>query len=232
MARSLRVERQLTVDELAARLTLPRSTVYYWVRDLPLCGDTGGDEQGGGLGHEAGGGEARGGPDGQERDLITSSRERGGPAAGGVSRARCEAAYDEGLETFEELSAQPTFRDFVCIYLVQGEQPDRARVALTSSDPAVIGLASRWIRRLSDETPLHLLQHAPGQSSKELRRFWGDVTGAEPCAIRVRGSAAVRESNPRSLAGSPHGLFTVTVEDVLLRARLEGWMHRAREGWR
>ena len=40
MARLLRVERQLTVDQLAARLALPRSTVYYWVRDLPLHGGT------------------------------------------------------------------------------------------------------------------------------------------------------------------------------------------------
>jgi hypothetical protein len=231
MARSLRVERQLTVDELAARLTLPRSTVYYWVRDLPLRGDTGGDGQGGGFGREAGGGEARSRPDALERDPITSSRRRG-PAAGGVSRARCEAAYDEGLETFEELSAQPTFRDFVCIYLVQGEQRDRTRVALTNSDPAVIGLVSRWIRRLTDKTPLHLLQHAPGQSPKELRPFWSDVIGTESRAICVRNSSAAQESNAQLLAGSPHGLFTVSVEDVLLRARLQGWMHRARESWR
>jgi predicted DNA-binding transcriptional regulator AlpA len=35
-ARSMRVERQLTIDELAERLALSRSTVYYWVRDLPI----------------------------------------------------------------------------------------------------------------------------------------------------------------------------------------------------
>lgn len=37
-ARSLRVERQLTIDQLAERLALSRSTVYYWVRDLPIPG--------------------------------------------------------------------------------------------------------------------------------------------------------------------------------------------------
>jgi hypothetical protein len=34
-ARSMRVERRLTIDELAERLALPRTTIYYWVRDLP-----------------------------------------------------------------------------------------------------------------------------------------------------------------------------------------------------
>src|SRR6204780_1064845 len=37
-ARSMRVERQLTIDELAERLALSRSTIYYWVRDLPISG--------------------------------------------------------------------------------------------------------------------------------------------------------------------------------------------------
>jgi excisionase family DNA binding protein len=32
-ARQVRVERKLTIDELAERLALSRSTVYYWVRD-------------------------------------------------------------------------------------------------------------------------------------------------------------------------------------------------------
>jgi excisionase family DNA binding protein len=34
----MRVERKLTIDELAERLALSRSTVYYWARDLPIPG--------------------------------------------------------------------------------------------------------------------------------------------------------------------------------------------------
>src|SRR5271167_3909663 len=37
-ARSMRIERQFTIDELAERLALSRSTIYYWVRDLPIPG--------------------------------------------------------------------------------------------------------------------------------------------------------------------------------------------------
>jgi hypothetical protein len=198
MARSLRVEQQLTVDELAARLSLPRSTIYYWVRDLPLRGGAG------------------------------DATQREAPAKG--SRVRGEAAYEEGLETFEELSAQPTFRDFVCIYLVQGEHRDRKRVALTNSDPAVMRLVSCWIARLTIKVPFLSLQYGPGQSLKDLRRFWSETTGAEPRAIRVRRFVAA-ESGEQAAPGSAHGLLTVGVEDALLRARLQGWMHRARESW-
>lgn len=34
----MRIERRLTIDELAERLALPRTTIYYWVRDLPIPG--------------------------------------------------------------------------------------------------------------------------------------------------------------------------------------------------
>jgi hypothetical protein len=37
-ARSMRIERRLTIDELAERLALPGTTTYYWVRDLPIQG--------------------------------------------------------------------------------------------------------------------------------------------------------------------------------------------------
>jgi excisionase family DNA binding protein len=37
-ARTLRKERQFTIDELAERLALSRSTIYYWVKDLPIPG--------------------------------------------------------------------------------------------------------------------------------------------------------------------------------------------------
>jgi hypothetical protein len=208
MARSLRVEQQLTVDQLAARLSLPRSTIYYWVRDLPL------------------------------RDPRRLAQGGGKNRSGGqaVSRANGEAAYEEGLETFDGLSAQPTFRDFVCIYLVQGEHRDRTRVALSHSDPAVVRLVSRWLRRLTDRSPSLSLRYAAGQSPKELRDFWGEVTGAEPRAIRLRGTEA-EEPGAEGPGGDPvpeplHGRLTVAVHDALLRARLQGWMHRARESWR
>lgn len=32
----MRTESNLTIDELAYRLALPRTTIFYWVRDLPI----------------------------------------------------------------------------------------------------------------------------------------------------------------------------------------------------
>jgi hypothetical protein len=35
-ARQLCRERKLTIDQLAECLALPRTTIYHWVRDLPI----------------------------------------------------------------------------------------------------------------------------------------------------------------------------------------------------
>ncbi|HEX4436647.1 MAG TPA: hypothetical protein VH061_07600, partial [Solirubrobacteraceae bacterium] len=59
-------------------------------------------------------------------------------------------------------------------------------------------------------------------------------------AIRVRDLLGSKRSgsdeDDRALAApsrdGQHGLLTVTVNDTLLRARLQAWMQRTRETWR
>ena len=209
MARLLRVERQLSVDQLAARLALPRSTVYYWVRDLPLPGDRGGDAR------------------------RPASREDSADATGEAEAIRPgqASAYEQGLSSFDDLAAQPTFCDFVCLYILEGDKRDRERVAVANGDPAVIRLANRWIWRLTDRSPSFSISCEPDQSIGELRRFWGETIGATAGTIRARGSREAEQLHDWG-PGAVHGVLTIAVEDRLLRARLQAWMCRLREGWR
>src|SRR5437588_4356006 len=92
-ARELRARRGLTIDELAERLALSRSTIYYWVRDMPI---------------------PRSGPGG---GWPESARRKGTLAMQRKYRLIREDAYREGLETFDELARDTSFRDFVCLYL-------------------------------------------------------------------------------------------------------------------
>ncbi len=206
MARLLRVERQLTVDELAKRLALPRSTIYYWVRDLPLRGK----------GYRAARLPARGEDD---RALL------------GAVGAAAASAYEEGLRSYDDLSVHATFRDFVCVYITEGYKRDRSRVALANADPAVMRLAHRWIWRLTDKSPWLSVHCRPDQSVGELRRFWSETVGEEERAIRLH-SAGEDDLQHRWGALPVHGVLAVAVDDSALRARLQAWMRRVREGWR
>ena len=121
-ARELRVERSLTIDEIAERLALPRTTIFYWVRDLPVA-----------------------------RKPVVASRGQtmGTQAMQAKYRLAREAAYAQGRATFGSLAADPSFRDFICLYLAEGSKRDRNRVQICNSDVAVVRLCDQWLRRLS-----------------------------------------------------------------------------------
>ncbi len=202
----MRIERQFTIDELAERLALSRSTVYYWVRDLPIPGSGSG-----GVWPEA-------------------ERRKGNLAMQRKYRLLREAAYEQGMGEYEGLAADPTFRDFVCLYIAEGYKRRRSTVAICNSDPAIMQMAAGWIRRLSSKAPKGSIQYHADQDLDELRRFWGGTVGIAPGAIRSQ-----RKSNSNQMAGrtwrSRHGVLEVSVHDTLFRMRLQAWMDRLRSEW-
>jgi hypothetical protein len=199
-ARELRLERRLSIDEIAERLAIPRTTIFYWVRDLPL---------------------------GRARANTAHAGTRGMQAK--YRRLR-EDAYEAGRSSFSRLAADPTFRDFVCMYIGEGSKRCRNVVALCNSDPAVIRLADTWIKQLATNPVRYALQYHADHDVEALKRFWADQVGADPHAIALQ-----RKSNSGGLVGrawrSVHGVLTVRAGDTLLRAKLEAWMDCARESW-
>lgn len=205
-ARAMRMARQLTIDELAERLALSRSTIYYWVRDLPIPGS----------------GAGQGWPEAAQR--------KGNLAMQRKYRLLRERAYEEGGRDFDELAHDPTFRDFVCLYIAEGSKRDRNMVAICNSDAAVMLLATRWFHRFTDRRLEFSIQYHADQDPGELREFWGHTLGIEPSTIGAR-----RKSNSNHLTGrtwrSRHGIMHVRVSDTLFRARLQAWIDRLRSDW-
>jgi hypothetical protein len=199
-ARQLRLEKHLSLDEIAERLALPKTTIYYWIRDLPL---------------------------GRPR------RENALPG----SRAMCrkyrlvrEVAYAEGNAEFDLLARDPSFRDFVCLYIAEGYKRNRNRVSVANSDPSVVLVCTRWIRRFARNPVTFSLQYHADQDLREITDFWGAQVGVPPGTIRLQ-----RKSNSGRLGGrswrSKHGVLTVTAEDTAFRARLQGWIECLQQQW-
>src|SRR6478672_1265865 len=53
-----------------------------------------------------------------------------------------DEAYEEGWSEYDRLILEPTFRDFVCMYIGEGFKRCRNRVALCNSDANVVALAT------------------------------------------------------------------------------------------
>jgi hypothetical protein len=203
----MRTDRRFTLDQIAERLALPRTTIYYWIKDLPVP-------------HEV-----------THSDKRQAARRRASRAAERKYRLLREAAHREGLESFDELASDPTFRDFVALYIAEGYKRNRNVVSIGNSDPAVLTLATSWIRRLTTKTPVFSIQYHADQDLDELRHFWSEALDVEPAKIRFQ-----RKSNSNQLTGrmwrSRYGVLTASVGDTLLRARMQGWMDQIRKSWR
>jgi len=203
-ARELRTERRMTIDEIAERLALPRTTIFYWVRDLPPL-------------------ERKGRP-------ATAGQLKGALANRTKHRLSREAAYAEGRATFDELARDPTFRDFVNLYLAEGYKRNRNRVEVCNSDAAVLRICHDWLRRLSSAQPDYAIRYHADQDLDELRGHWSDELGIAPEQITLQ-----PKSNSNQLTGRTwrcrYGVLSVGMNDTLLRARLDGWIDRLRESW-
>jgi excisionase family DNA binding protein len=177
----MRMKKQLTIDELAERLALSRTTIYYWVKDLPIPGSG------------AGGG------------FRTDAQRRGTRAMQAHYRRLRETAYDGALRSFPEMIQRRGFRDFLILFITEGHRRSRHEVAIANSDPAVLFLAARWMRHLSRRKVTYAVQIHADQNLKEIREFWSDVLGVDREAIKLQ-----RKSNSNQLDRGLGGASTAS----------------------
>jgi transcriptional regulator with XRE-family HTH domain len=155
-ARQLRIRKRLSLDEIANRLSLPKTTVYYWIKDLPL-------------------GRAR-----------REAGWHGNRAMQAKYRRLREEAYARGLAEYDELIKVPTFRDFVVLYIAEGYKRRRHTVSICNSDAAVLTIASRWLSRVATKPLIYSLQYHADQDLVELRNFWGAALDLDASTIRLQ----------------------------------------------
>jgi AcrR family transcriptional regulator len=201
-ARELRITKKLSLDEIAERLALPKTTVYYWIKDLPL---------------------------GRERKWSAGQR-KGNRAMQNKWRLLREAAYAQGLAEYDQLIQIATFRDFVVLYIAEGFKRCRNTVSLANSDERVVAMATGWLRLLSRRKLCFSIQYHADQDLAELRSFWGNVVGTPPEMIRLQRKSNSGQLKGRSWR-SAHGVLTIATNDTYLRARLQAWIDRIRKDW-
>jgi transcriptional regulator with XRE-family HTH domain len=144
-ARELRTEKHLSLDEIAERLALPKTTVYCWIADLPL------------------GRPRRENPwKGNQRMQEKYRRLR-------------EAAYVQGEAEYSELVKLPTFREFVALYIAEGYKRCRNVVSIANSDERVVAMAAGWFAALTTRPLGYSIQYHADQDLDDLRQFWGGV---------------------------------------------------------
>jgi hypothetical protein len=201
-ARKLRIEKHLSLDEIAERLALPRTTVYYWIRDLPL---------------------------GRER-VANPGQSKGNLSMSARCRLRRAAAYALGRLEFERLSREHTFRDFICLYMAEGYKRCRNTVGVCNSDPAIVVLCATWVRRFARNPVRYSVQYHADQDLLELQQFWAQQLSIEPREVRLQRKSNSGRLSGRTWR-SRYGVLNVSASDTALRSRLQAWMDCLQDQW-
>lgn len=199
----LRVEKKLTIDEIAERLSLGKTTIYYWVKDIPI----------------------------PETERQSARRLKASKTNSDRAKEKRDAAYQQGLAEFEALSEDRTFLAFVCMYLGEGTKRCRNTVAICNSDPAIILLGNRWITLLGGNKVRYSVQFHSDQDLAELQHFWADLLSVDPFLINFQRKSNSNQLSGRAWR-SPYGVLTVSMGDTALRARLQAWMDLLRQEWK
>lgn len=207
-ARVMRRDKELTIDEIAERLAVGRTTVFSWVHDMPRPARC------------------------EHRVLVGSDigRARGVAAMKAKYKRLRVLAYELGFWEFDRLCREQNFRDFVCLYIAEGYKRCRNTVAIGNSDLAVVLVGQQWIVPMTRNKVAYSVQYHADQKLEALRTYWSTELGLPPEDIRLQ-----RKSNSSGLAGrswrSKHGVLTVSVGDTQLRSRLQGWIDRLEGRW-
>ena len=145
-ARQLRRDQQLTIDEIAERLAVSRTTVFFWVGDMPR----------------------------PKRCLVRpgTGHAMGNKAMQRKYKRVRDEAHALGRWEFRRLERLSTFRDFVCLYIAEGYKRSRNTVSVANSDGAAMRLAVYWLDQFSTKRMIFSIQYHADQRLNTLQAYW------------------------------------------------------------
>ena len=199
---ALRTEKNLTLDEIVERLALPKTTVYYWIKDIPI----------------------------PRTDKQTEAQQKGTLAMKVKYASWREEAYQQGCDEAPELLQDMGFRDFVVLYMAEGFKRNRNVVSFVNSDARMIALANKWIVKFTNNQIDYHVQYHADHDVEQLKRYWGKIVAIDLELIKPIRKSNSNELSGRQFR-SVYGVFMVRTGDTYFRARLEAWMDYVKAQW-
>lgn len=196
-------EKGHSLPEITDMLSLPKGTVYSWIRHVPFT---------------------------QSLEPMRMAQRRASLANSRRAAERRQASYDEATtEASRELS-EPALRDFVLIYMCEGYRKSRNTVSVSNSCPKIMRLCTKMMRQLSTKplkamVSLHVDQNTAAETS-----FWAeelDIPISDVTAIFKSNSGKLAGRKWRS----PHGVCMVRTHDTAFRSRLQAYMDFLKDSW-
>jgi len=202
--RLLREEKRLSIGEIAKQTGVSTVTVFNWVKDMAVVVPHSGGRNGGKISPEI--------------------RKKMGDLWRQKAADKRRASYDIGKNEADDVLADRDVRDFVCLYWAEGYKKSRNTVSLVNTDPAILRLVSRVMKKFVSR-PLSYRLMCSKDERHTASEFWARELGIESRNLKFY--EKVRKGKRMAEAG----LMEVRVGDTYFRSRLQAWMDRVKKDW-
>jgi transposase-like protein len=208
----LRRSEGLSLNELAARLQVARTTIYYWVKNVSSGAPTAEIQM-------------------QRSESQKANQRLAAVANQAKHAARRKENYDLMREKASEVLQDLEIRDFVVLYLAEGYRKDKNAVGLSNSNPNIIAFTHNCLKRLATNKHFYYsFQYHADQNPDELQLFWASYLGIDAQQIHP-----IPKTNSGHLKGRrfacEYGIFQIKLGDTRFRAELQALMDAVQEEW-
>ena len=204
-ARDLR-KAGLSIKEIERIVGVPRSSISVWVRDIALTQEQRNVLAANSLKRDV-----------MERRRETRMKKTADKYAVVASRA---AAIIGGISQRDLLMLG------VALYWGEGSKKKQGSLELANTDPRIIRLIMAFYRKIlgvPDEKFRGRVYIHPHLSFAKAEAYWAAVSGI-PVSQFQRAAVVISKSSKQKKDSQPHGTFTASVYDTVLKKTVEAWM--------
>lgn len=142
-------------------------------------------------------------------------------------------AYDRANETVAIDLEDKLLRDFINIYIGEGNKRDRAKVSIVNSDPKIILLSLYIMKKyfLNDQKLINLevRYYKENDNELELLDYWKNLVNDENVKFNTYIQPTVKAEGHNN--SNKYGLVTVTINDTYAKQKLNAYMDYLKEEW-
>jgi hypothetical protein len=191
-----------SLDELQLKYPeVPKSTMYYWIKDIPL------------------------------KNKLTRSYKnlvKGRKVYKKMLNAKYHKIYTNTIATAAILLEDPVIRDFVLLYMCEGDKKDPNVVSICNSDERIIRFSNIALIRLSGVQPKYKVQAYEDLKPSYVIKFWQNVLGVTtPISVFVK---KLKPATSRKTTLT-NGVCYITVYNTDLKTKLTALMHCVKHKW-
>jgi len=193
-----------SLDEIASMLSVNKSTVFYWIKDMerpPL-----------------------------DKQKNAEARAKAVKSVVLKYKKLRDDAYQQAIASAAEDLKDASFRDFICLYMGEGSKSDRNWVGFINSDPELVRISHRFIKKMTKRKIRYVLHLYPDHDKTDEIGFWASCLHIDPSlimAIPKPGANKLKRRNTRL----KHGIFSFGTADTYLKSRIDAYTDFIKGQW-